>query len=101
MMARFVRDYESGRFVLQTRDAWCGKCGGHFRILVHPEFTDPIYVEFIETENKVIKEMLNEMYRDLLELAEECVNAGVRPKILRRADDLRKRLNELKDRLNE
>lgn len=73
-------------------------CGSLIKIPLNRDWSSPLYIMHMEKEHKMIRETLCSMKTDLLELAEECVEAGVRPEILKRADALRDQFSELKKR---
>lgn len=79
-------------------DHQCHRCGTPIRIPLKRDWSAPLYVMHMEREHKFLLERLTEMHADLLELAGECVDAGVKPSIMKRADELRDRFRELKQR---
>lgn len=85
--------------VQMTTDWQCSQCGRQIVIPLKRDWNSPLYVMHMEQEHKVLRDQLIQMQRDLIELAQECVNAGVRPEILKRADATRKLFEELKERL--
>lgn len=84
--------------VQMTSDAVCQNCGTPILIPLYRDWSSPLYVMHMEKEHKLLREALCRMHEDLMELAGECVEAGVRPGVLRRADALRDQFRELKKR---
>jgi hypothetical protein len=62
------------------------------------DWSSPLYVMHMEDEHKMYREILKRMHADMIELAEECVDAGARPSILKRADEMNALFRELKKR---
>ena len=81
-----------------TVDYTC-RCGQPIRIPIRPEWDNPAYVMGVIHEHDQLKLELGQIKSDLLVLARECLNAGLKPEILRRADELRKRLDAWSKRL--
>lgn len=77
-----------------TFDFQCRRCGTPLRIPIHPEFDNPAYVMGIERQHGYLREHLSQMEADLMALARECLDAGVKPEIMRRADELRETIRE-------
>ena len=50
----------------------------------------------VEEQQRHLREYVTRMGEDLMDLARECLDAGVKPEILQRADRLRDILNEWK-----
>lgn len=72
--------------VEMTIDCRCRKCDTPFRIPLNRDWSSPLYVMHMEREHRMIRDVLSALQKDMLELAGECVEAGVRPELLRRAD---------------
>jgi hypothetical protein len=62
------------------------------------DWSSPLYVMHMEDEHRMYSAILTKMHADMIELAGECVEAGVRPSILKRADELNALFKELKQR---
>lgn len=77
----------------------CHQCNTPIVIPLKRDWSSPLYVMHMEREHKIIREMLGSMQADLMALAAECVESGVRPEILKRADRTRDLFRELKRRL--
>ena len=73
-------------------------CGKPFLVPLKRDWSSPLYVMHMEREHEYLKRTLVQAQKDLLELASECVEAGVRPSVLKRADELRDLFNSLKRR---
>lgn len=84
--------------VVMTSEVSCQKCGTRLLIPLKRDWSSPLYVMHMENEYEIIRGALVQMHRDMIELAKECVEAGVRPEILKRADKMRDTFNELKRR---
>lgn len=84
--------------VQMTSEVSCQRCGTRLLIPLQREWSSPLYVMHMEKEHEMLRELLCHMKDDLLELANECVEAGVRPEIMRRADRMREQFDELKRR---
>ena len=76
-----------------TFDYKC-RCGTPLRIPIRPEFENPLYVMEVEKQHKLLERQLHDMGIELMKLARECLDAGVKPEILERADRLREMLKE-------
>lgn len=76
----------------EIREVRCRGCGWPISIPMRPEYSDPVYVAHVERENKKLVGEIANVHELLLELAAECVDAGVRPAMLRRADELKELL---------
>lgn len=87
-----------GRQVIERELVDCVFCGRKLEIPIKPDWSSPLYVMYMEREHQKLKRALAEAREDLVELAGECVEAGVRPSILRRADELRATFDDLKRR---
>jgi hypothetical protein len=72
----------------------CFHCGSPFLVPIKPEYENPMHVMLVEEQQRVFRKHIAAMGDDLMQLARECVDAGVRPEILRRADRLREILDE-------
>lgn len=79
-----------------TFDFECHRCRTPLRIPLRTEWDNPVYVMEMERQHRLLKEQLGQMGSDLMELAHECLDAGVKPEILRRADELREMIDEWK-----
>ena len=91
-------DYSVSKQTLQLRpimtiDFRCCECGHHMQIPIRPEWDNPVYVMEVERQHRLIREELVLLRKGLVELAGECVDAGVRPECLKRADEINERLN--------
>lgn len=84
--------------VTMTSEVSCQRCGARLLIPLKRDWSSPLYVMHMEQEHEIIRGILVQMNRDMIELAKECVEAGVRPEILKRADQMRDKFNELKRR---
>lgn len=79
----------------EVRDVRCRGCGQPISIPMRSEYSDPVYVAHVELENVVLMKEINHAHEVLMELAGECVEAGVKPAFLRRADELKELLDLL------
>lgn len=95
MFAKYVDENEEPNLPILDRIGKCAKCGLKIQVPILPEFRDPLYVEHVRTLNEFLQGELVRAHEELLELAAECVDAGVRPSILKRADELKLKLEEL------
>lgn len=80
---------------IEVRDCRC-PCGRMIRIPIEDSFSDPFYVEEVAKRHRHIEECLHLMRKDVMELAQECLDAGVKPAIMRRADELMELFRALK-----
>ena len=76
----------------------CVNCGRPLLLPLKHDWSSPLYVMHMEREHEMLKEILSRMHKDLIELAEECVEAGVRPSMLKRADAVNAQLKAWKRR---
>lgn len=88
--------YEQYR--IQTTQVDCVHCRRPMLIPLKRDWSSPLYVMHMEGEHKMYKDILAKMHTDLIELAGECVEAGVRPSIMKRADEMNALFKELKQR---
>jgi hypothetical protein len=84
-----------------TFDFRCFNCGFPQRIPVPPEFDSPAYVMLMEKEHELLKKEMANMSSTLMELAHECLDAGVKPEVLRRADALKAMIDEWRRKLGD
>lgn len=85
--------------MIEVRDYQCS-CGRRIAIPIKPDWTDPLYVMYVVDQNKMVLDMLAIQRKEIIELAGECVDAGVRPSILKRADEMLALLESLKKRFD-
>ena len=78
---------------IETFDWRCFSCGFPQSVPIKPGWDNPVYVMEMERVHKVFLDHIGCMEVELMDLAEECVDAGVKPEILRRADELKAMLN--------
>jgi len=76
----------------------CIFCDKPFMIPLKRDWSSPLYVMHMEAEHEMYRETLVKMHAEMIELAGECVAAGVRPAIMKRADELNALFKELKQR---
>lgn len=81
-----------------TATVQCAHCRKMMRIPVQRDWSSPLYVMQMEDEHRMLREQLVQMHKDMVELASECVDAGVRPSILKRADEINALFKSLKRR---
>lgn len=86
------------KMVIQSEAIECVFCRRKMAIPIKPDWSSPLFVMQMEREHEKLKRSLVEASKDLKQLAEECVEAGVRPSVLRRADELRVLFDDLKRR---
>lgn len=79
----------------------CANCNRPLFVPVAYGYDNPAFVMAIERRQYQMRDEITELRRRLIELAGECVAAGVKPTILREADEMKKRFNELLERLEE
>lgn len=85
---------------IEVRDCICA-CGRRLHIPAKSVYSDPFYVEHVRHMNVKLEKEFFVLRDQLLELAGECVDAGVRPAMLRRADEMRAKLDELLEMFRE
>jgi hypothetical protein len=86
---------------ISTVDFQCFGCGRMNHIPVRPSFENPLFVMEMEREHRLLNEELNRMGHTLMELANECLDAGVKPQIMRKADEIKRMLDQWKRTLGE
>lgn len=74
----------------------CVHCGKPMMLPLKHDWSDPLYVMHMEEEHRRYGDLLSKLHADMIELAGECVEAGVRPSILKRADELNALFKALK-----
>lgn len=79
---------------ITTFEFRCSQCGGICHYPTPSEYDSPMHVMLVEEQQRVLMTQIGHMGADLMDLARECLDAGVRPEILRRADKLREILDE-------
>lgn len=77
----------------------CIHCNKPMLIPLKHDWAHPLYVFHMVDEHKALRKMLTHAHDEMLELAQECVEAGVRPSVLKRADETMKLFRELKKRM--
>ncbi len=82
-------------FGILTFDFHCGACGRPSKIPIKRGWDNPVYVMEMEKQHRLLRDEITRLKECLIELAGECVEAGVRPMILRRADEMKERFQEL------
>ncbi len=88
-------------FPILTFDFQCYGCGRPLRIPIRPEWDNPVYIMEMERQHRLLKEQMVSMGQDLMTLARECLEAGVKPEVLKRADEIREALDNWQRRLGE
>lgn len=73
----------------------CYRCGFMNRLPVKPGWDNPLHVMEMEKRYEHLESYTRQVAKDLMELAAECVDAGVRPSVLKRADEMRQQLQSL------
>lgn len=86
------RNCSTAPLPILTFDFQCFGCGRPLRIPIRPEWDNPVYVMEMERQHRLMREEITELRTALIELAGECVDAGVKPSILQRADEMKEKL---------
>jgi hypothetical protein len=76
----------------------CRCCREPISIPLRHDCSNPIYVMWLEKEQAMLQKEYQVLHEHFTELARECVDAGVRPAFMRRADEMREKLNQLLNR---
>ncbi len=96
-MSRYINvDMSTSRY--ETK---CANCNHPLFVPIKHGYDNPAFVMEIERRQYQMRDEIIELRRRLIELAGECVAAGVKPTILREADEMKNRFNELLERLEE
>lgn len=71
-----------------TAQFTCHQCRASTRIELKGEYLDPVYVMGIAEENVHLRLHLSSLNREFSELAHECLDAGVKPAVMRRFEEV-------------
>lgn len=91
-----MNDFVGHRLEIETFRC---RCGNPINIPIRQEWNSPLYIMEMEREHARLWKQIDGMHKALMELAQECVDAGVRPSCLRRADELKELLQLMLEKL--
>jgi hypothetical protein len=66
---------------LEIRNYRC-RCGTPISIPIKPDYTDPLFIWELERQVEIVRKRLEEVERQFMRLARECLDAGVKTSIM-------------------
>lgn len=79
---------------IDYRDYHC-QCGKRISLIIRPEWTEPLLVMQAIEDVERTRKHLYQLAKDFDELCRECLDAGVKPATMKRADEAIRLLKEL------